>query len=67
MINTLELVPLEERVDIIDKYATKLLNSEYHHLKNQQVCKNFGGKLSLNIFINDTIYCSFFINKESGQ
>ena len=29
MINTSELVSLEERIDIIDKYAVKLMNSEY--------------------------------------
>ena len=29
MVNTSEMVPIEERIEIIDKYATKLMNSEY--------------------------------------
>ena len=29
MINTSELVPIEKRLEIVDKYAGKLLNSEY--------------------------------------
>ena len=37
MINTSELVPIEKRLEIIDKYAGKLLNSEYNMIETRRV------------------------------
>ena len=37
MINTSELVPIEKRLEIIDKYAGKLINSEYTTLETRRV------------------------------